>query len=120
MSPRKKLVHAGSGEQRTLLATGKKSRPNKIVIALSDASPLLRAKRTKRAPMNIGYARVSTTDQIAGLEAQQRDLKSRRRGEDLQRAHLQRSKAGEARRVPRLSPRGRCVDRHQTRQAGPL
>ena len=56
----------------------RKSRPNKIPVALSDASPHnpKKVKRTKRAPMNIGYARVSTTDQTAGLEGQQRDLKA--------------------------------------------
>jgi Resolvase, N terminal domain len=55
-----------------------KSRPNRIQIGLSDAGPhnVLRAKRTKRAAMNIGYARVSTSDQTAGLEGQQRDLKA--------------------------------------------
>ena len=56
----------------------RKLRPNKIPIALSDAGPHnpKKVKRTKRAPMNIGYARVSTLDQTAGLEGQHRDLKA--------------------------------------------
>ena len=47
-------------------------------LIVSDASPhnSKKVKRTERTPMNIGYARVSTTDQTAGLEGQQRDLKA--------------------------------------------
>jgi Resolvase, N terminal domain len=56
-----------------------KSRPNKMAVDLSDAPPHngLDANRTKRRrAMNVGYARTSTTDQAAGLEAQERDLKA--------------------------------------------
>ena len=43
-----------------MAANPRKSRPNKIDVALSDASPhnSKKAKRTERTPMNIGYARM--------------------------------------------------------------
>src|SRR5262249_1989373 len=54
-----------------------KSRPIKKAIALSDAVShnVLKANRT-RTHMIVGYARTSTTDQKAGLDAQVRDLKA--------------------------------------------
>jgi DNA invertase Pin-like site-specific DNA recombinase len=61
-----------------MAANPRKSRPNKIDIALSDVSShdVKDAKRTRgqRRTMNVGYARTSTTDQGAGLAAQERDL----------------------------------------------
>jgi DNA invertase Pin-like site-specific DNA recombinase len=60
-----------------MAAKPRKSRPNKMAVDLSDALPhnVLDANRTKRRrAMNVGYARTSTTDQAAGLEAQERDL----------------------------------------------
>jgi DNA invertase Pin-like site-specific DNA recombinase len=56
-----------------------KSRPTKIPLYFSDAMPhdVLKTNRTKRRrPMIVGYARTSTSDQTAGLEAQARDLKA--------------------------------------------
>ena len=55
-----------------------KPRPNRIDIALPDG-PSYSVKDTKRTPrrhrgMIVGYARTSTTDQAAGLAAQERDL----------------------------------------------
>jgi DNA invertase Pin-like site-specific DNA recombinase len=50
-----------------------------MAVYLSDATPhdVLDANKTKRRrPMNVGYARTSTTEQAAGLEAQERDLKT--------------------------------------------
>ena len=54
-----------------------KSRPIKKAIALSDtvSHNVLKANRT-RTSMIVGYARTSTTDQKAGLDAQVRDLKA--------------------------------------------
>ena len=61
-----------------MAANPRKSRPNKIAVALSDALShgVKDAKRTRgrRRTMNVGYARTSTTDQAAGLAAQERDL----------------------------------------------
>ena len=57
----------------------RKSRPNKISSGISDASSriVLNANRTRRRRvMNVGYARTSTSDQTAGLAAQERDLKA--------------------------------------------
>jgi DNA invertase Pin-like site-specific DNA recombinase len=58
----------------------RKSRPNEISVALSDAvsHDVLNANRTKRrrAAMIVGYCRTSTSDQTAGLAAQERDLKA--------------------------------------------
>ena len=61
-----------------MAATPRKSRPNRIDIALSDG-PSYSIKDAKRTPrrhkgMIVGYARTSTTDQAAGLAAQERDL----------------------------------------------
>ena len=63
-----------------MAANPRKSRPNKIDIALSD-EPSYSVKDAKRTPrrhkgMIVGYARTSTTDQTAGLAAQERDLKA--------------------------------------------
>jgi hypothetical protein len=61
-----------------MAANPRKSRPNKIDLALSDvpSHDVLDAKRTLRRHrgMIVGYARTSTTDQAAGLAAQERDL----------------------------------------------
>jgi hypothetical protein len=50
-----------------------------MVVALSDglSHNVHETNRTKRrrAAMNVGYARTSTTDPAAGLAAQERDLK---------------------------------------------
>jgi DNA invertase Pin-like site-specific DNA recombinase len=53
-----------------------KPRPIKISIALSDETfhNVIGINRTVRRPMIIGYARTSTSDQTAGLAAQERDL----------------------------------------------
>jgi predicted site-specific integrase-resolvase len=59
--------------------TSRKSRPNEIRSGISDASLriVFDANRTRRRrAMNVGYARTSTSDQTAGLEAQARDLKA--------------------------------------------
>ena len=56
-----------------------KSRPNRVVLDLSDAKShkVQTPNRTrKRPPMLVGYARTSTADQIAGLDAQARELKA--------------------------------------------
>ena len=56
-----------------------KSRPTKIPLHFSDATPhdVPKANRTKRrSPMIVGYARTSTSDQTAGLEAKARVLKA--------------------------------------------
>ena len=56
-----------------------KSRTKNIPLELSDAKSqnVQRPNRTgKRRPMLVGYARTSTADQAAGLEAQARDLKA--------------------------------------------
>jgi DNA invertase Pin-like site-specific DNA recombinase len=56
-----------------------KSRPNKISSGISDAPSriVMDANRTRRRRvMNVGYARTSTSDQTAGLAAQERDLKA--------------------------------------------
>ena len=56
-----------------------KSRLNGMRLEISDATPhnVLEPNRTKRRKkMLVGYARTSTADQTAGLEAQQRDLKA--------------------------------------------
>jgi hypothetical protein len=55
----------------------RKSRPNKLSLYFSDAMShdVAKANRTRRRPaMNVGYARTSTSDQTAGLAAQERDL----------------------------------------------
>ena len=54
-----------------------KSRPVKKVIALSDTRShnVLKSNRTRNT-MLVGYARTSTTEQKAGLDAQVRDLKA--------------------------------------------
>jgi len=57
----------------------RKLRPGKMRIALSDARlhNLNRIYRTKgRSPVIVGYARTSTAEQRAGLDAQMRDLKA--------------------------------------------
>ena len=57
----------------------RKSRPNEISSGISDAPSriVLDANRTRRRrAMNVGYARTSTSDQTAGLDAQARDLKA--------------------------------------------
>ena len=57
----------------------RKLRPNNIILDLRDegSHKVLRSSRTrKRHPMLVGYARTSTADQTAGLDAQQRDLKA--------------------------------------------
>ena len=56
----------------------RKSRTNKMPLYFSDAMPhdVLKTNRTRRRPMIVGYARTSTSDQTAGLEAQARDLKA--------------------------------------------
>jgi hypothetical protein len=57
----------------------RKSRPNEIRSGISDASSriVFDANRTRRRrTMNVGYARTSTSDQTAGLDAQARDLKA--------------------------------------------
>ena len=63
-----------------MAANPRKVRPNDIDIALSDVSSysVKDAKRTPRRHkgMIVGYARTSTTDQAAGLAAQERDLKA--------------------------------------------
>lgn len=53
-----------------------KRRPNKIAFDISDTLPIGSKNQIghKRPAMLIGYARTSTSDQTAGLEAQQRDL----------------------------------------------
>ena len=54
-----------------------KSRPKEVSSGISDALSrnVLEANRTKRPrQMNVGYARTSTSDQTAGLAAQERDL----------------------------------------------
>ena len=54
-----------------------KSRLNEMRLEISDATPhnVLEPSRTKRRKnMLVGYARTSTSDQTAGLEAQNRDL----------------------------------------------
>jgi DNA invertase Pin-like site-specific DNA recombinase len=56
-----------------------KSRLNEMRLEISDAMPhnVLEPNRTKRRKnMLVGYARTSTADQIAGLDAQERDLKA--------------------------------------------
>jgi DNA invertase Pin-like site-specific DNA recombinase len=56
-----------------------KSRPNKMSSGISDATSriVFDANRTRRRRvMNVGYARTSTSDQTAGLAAQERDLKT--------------------------------------------
>ena len=61
-----------------MAANPRKSRPNKMAIVLSDepSYSVKDAKRTQRRHkgMIVGYARTSTTDQSAGLAAQERDL----------------------------------------------
>ena len=63
-----------------MAANPRKSRPNEIDIDLSDVSSysVLDTKRTqgRRKAMIVGYARTSTTDQAAGLAAQERDLEA--------------------------------------------
>ena len=62
-----------------MVGTPRKSRPNKMHIALSDGRPHNpdEVYRTKgRRPMIVGYARTSTSEQRAGLDAQIRDLKA--------------------------------------------
>jgi len=58
----------------------RKPRPNKIPVALSDDPSYIvnDANRTpgRRKGMIVGHARTSTTDQAAGLAAQERDLKA--------------------------------------------
>ena len=59
----------------------RKSRPNDIASDLTDeltptVSEANRTGRRATRAMNIGYARTSTSDQTAGLAAQQRDLKA--------------------------------------------
>ena len=57
----------------------RKSRPNNIVIDLSDKLlyNVQKSNRTTRRPsMLVGYARTSTVDQKAGLDAQGRELKA--------------------------------------------
>ena len=57
----------------------RKSRPNKISTGISDASSriVFDANRTRRRrAINVGYARTSTSDQTAGLDAQTRDLRA--------------------------------------------
>jgi DNA invertase Pin-like site-specific DNA recombinase len=64
--------------QNQMPGKARKSRPNKIPIALSDAlaHDVLNTNRTRRRrAMIVGYARTSTFDQAAGLAAQERDLK---------------------------------------------
>ena len=53
-------------------------RPTGMVLTLSDGMSyvVLDANRTVGATMIVGYARTSTADQQAGLEAQQRDLQA--------------------------------------------
>jgi DNA invertase Pin-like site-specific DNA recombinase len=56
-----------------------KSRPTEMRLEISDATPhnVSEPSRTKRRKnMLVGYARTSTSDQTAGLDAQQRDLKA--------------------------------------------
>ena len=56
-----------------------KSRLNEMRLDISDATPhkVQKPNRTKRRKnMLVGYARTSTADQTAGLDAQQRDLKA--------------------------------------------
>ena len=56
-----------------------KSSPNRVVLDLSDAQSqnVLKSNRTrKRLAMLVGYARTSTADQVAGLDAQVRELKA--------------------------------------------
>jgi DNA invertase Pin-like site-specific DNA recombinase len=56
-----------------------KTRLNEMRVEISDATPhnVLQPNRTKRRKMMlVGYARTSTVDQIAGLDAQERDLKA--------------------------------------------
>jgi DNA invertase Pin-like site-specific DNA recombinase len=56
-----------------------KSRLNEMRLDISDAAPhnVQEPSRTKRRKnMLVGYARTSTSDQTAGLDAQQRDLKA--------------------------------------------
>jgi DNA invertase Pin-like site-specific DNA recombinase len=54
------------------------TRPIEMPVDLSDVMShvVLDAKRTARAAMIVGYARTSTSDQTAGLGAQERDLKA--------------------------------------------
>ena len=63
-----------------MAAKAPKSRPNLMDIDLSDilSYSVLDTKRTRgrRKAMIVGYARTSTTDQTAGLEAQKRDLEA--------------------------------------------
>ena len=83
IDPRRRQFEAASATAGTvthspMAANPRKSRPNKIDIALSDA-PSYSVKDAKRTPrrhkgMIVGYARTSTTDQAAGLAAQERDL----------------------------------------------
>src|SRR3954452_4435170 len=57
----------------------KKTRLNEMRLEISDAIPhnVLEPNRTtRRKNMLVGYARTSTADQIAGLDAQERDLKA--------------------------------------------
>ena len=56
-----------------------KSRPNRVVLDLSDTKSqnVQTSNRTrKRLAMLVGYARTSTADQVAGLDAQVRELKA--------------------------------------------
>ena len=55
------------------------ARPKKVVLDLSDAKSQnvqIPNRTRKRLPMLVGYARTSTADQIAGLDAQARELKT--------------------------------------------
>jgi len=62
-----------------MIGNSRKSRPSKMHVALSDARPHNPSEvyRTKgRPPVIVGYARTSTSEQRAGLDAQVRDLKA--------------------------------------------
>ena len=53
------------------------SRPKRVILDLSDAQSQnvqIPNRTRKRPPMLVGYARTSTADQIAGLDAQAREL----------------------------------------------
>ena len=62
-----------------MVGTPRKSRPNKMHIALSDGrlhNPGEVYRTKGRRPMIVGYARTSTSEQRAGIDAQIRDLKA--------------------------------------------
>ena len=66
--------------------------------------------------MIVGYARTSTTEQVAGFEAQERDFRAAG-VEGLRRANIVGCHTGAAGGRARLHPRWRRVRRHEDRSA---